>query len=95
MTGLRFPAPHRPPARDKGVFVLVIADTHRCPALKFASAQVIAPSKTPHFFASYGASLVFVETLIGLSAQSAGMALQGRIAEVDLNNRRLQEVLSG
>lgn len=82
-------------ARENGVFVVVITDTHTCPALKYASAGFIAPSKTPHFFSSYTACLFFVETLMGMLARIGGEASRVRIAEVELINRRLQEVVDG
>lgn len=82
-------------ARENGVFVVVITDTHTCPALKHASVGFITPSQTPHFLSSYTASLFFVETLIGMLAQVGGEASKSRIAEVELSNRRLQEVLDG
>lgn len=82
-------------ARENGVFVVVITDSHACPALKYATARFITPSQTPHFFSSYTASLFFVETLIGMLAQIGGEASRSRIAEVELNNRRLQELVDG
>ncbi|WP_299829701.1 MurR/RpiR family transcriptional regulator [uncultured Roseobacter sp.] len=82
-------------ARENGCFVVVITDTHTCPALKYAAAGFITPSKTPHFFSSYTASLFFVETLMGLLARIGGEASRQRIAEVEQNNRRLQEVSDG
>ena len=82
-------------ARENGCFVVVITDTHSCPALKHAAAGFITPSKTPHFFSSYTASLFFVETLMGLLARIGGEASRQRIAEVEQNNRRLQEVSDG
>lgn len=82
-------------ARESGVHVVVITDSPTCPALKFASAGFITPAKTPHFFSSYTASLFFVETLMGLLARIGGDAARDRIAEVELSNRRLQEVLDG
>lgn len=82
-------------ARENGVFVVVITDSHTCPALKYASAGFITPSQTPHFFSSYTASLFFVETLMGLLARIGGEASRKRIAEVEQSNRRLQEVSDG
>ncbi|WP_300035167.1 MurR/RpiR family transcriptional regulator [uncultured Roseobacter sp.] len=82
-------------ARQKGTFVVVITDTHTCPALQHASAQFIIPSDSPNFFSSYTASLFFAETLIGMLAGIGGEASQARIAEVESNNRRLFEVIDG
>ncbi|MBW4710025.1 MurR/RpiR family transcriptional regulator [Roseobacter sp. YSTF-M11] len=82
-------------ARDNGAFVVVITDTHACPALKHASASFIIPSRSPHFFSSYTATLFFVETLIGMLAQIGGERSRKRIAEVEISNRRLQEILDG
>ncbi|MGC3937379.1 MurR/RpiR family transcriptional regulator [Roseobacter sp. EG26] len=82
-------------ARANGAHVVVITDTHACPALKHASARFIIPAKSPHFFSSYTATLFFVETLIGMLAQIGGEASRNRIAEVETSNRRLQEILDG
>ena len=82
-------------ARETGCIVDVNPATHSSPAQHQAAARFITPTTTPHFFSSYTASLFFVETLMGLLARIGGEASRQRIAEVEQNNRRLQEVSDG
>ena len=82
-------------AHDAGAFVIVITDTHTCPALVFASAQFIVPTESRHFFSSYAATVVLCEGMIGMLAGRAGAPAMARIAEVELRNRRLSEVWAG
>lgn len=82
-------------ARGKGAFVVVITDTHTCPALQHASAQFIIPSESPNFFSSYAASLCFAETLIGMLAGIGSDGSRARIDEVERNSRQLHEVQDG
>jgi len=79
-------------AREKGAFVLVITDTHTCPALVHANAHFIMPTASPHFYSSYASTLVFCEIMIGMLAARAGPAARARIAEVESANQSLSEV---
>lgn len=79
-------------ARKQGVFVVLITDTHSCPALKYASANFIVPTESPHFYSSYVVTLFLVETLIGLLVSRSGDNARARIAEVEGANRILAEV---
>ena len=82
-------------AHDQGAFVVVITDTHACPALRHASIHFIVPTESPHFYSSYVATLAFVEGLIGMLVGRAGRCAQERIATVEESNRRLREVSGG
>ncbi|GAA6176221.1 MurR/RpiR family transcriptional regulator [Sulfitobacter pacificus] len=82
-------------AHDAGAFVIVITDTHTCPALVHASAHFIVSTESQHFFSSYAATVVLCEVLIGMLAGRAGAPAMDRIAEVELRNRRLSEVWAG
>ncbi len=79
-------------AHEAGAFVIVITDTHTCPALAHASAQFITPTQSRHFFSSYAATLVLCEIMIGMLAGRAGAPAITRIAEVETSNRHLNEV---
>lgn len=79
-------------AYDSGVYVVVITDTHTCEALRYASSGFIVPSDSPHFFSSYTATTFLVETIIGMLAVRSGAEAGARIAKIEQNNRRLQEV---
>jgi len=82
-------------ARERGVHVIVITDSHTCPALRHASTAFIVPTQSPHFYSSYTATLFLVETMIGMLAARAGAGAGARIAEIEDNNRRMQEVCDG
>ncbi|EPX81640.1 MurR/RpiR family transcriptional regulator [Litoreibacter arenae] len=79
-------------ASASGAFVIVITDTHTCPALIFASASFIVPTQSPHFFSSYASTLVLVEIMIGMLAGRGGTEARDRIALVEDRNRTLNEV---
>lgn len=82
-------------AQSIGVYVVVITDTHSCPALKHASAQFIVPTQSPHFYSSYMVTLFLVEALIGMIVGRSGDHAQERIAQVEKANRILAEVWDG
>ena len=79
-------------ASDRGVYVIVITDTHRCPALQVASAGFVLPTTSPHFYSSYVTTLFFVEALIGLIVSRSGDTAKARIAEVEQTTQVLAEV---
>ncbi len=78
-------------ARELGVFVVVITDSHTCPALATADAGLLVPTRSPHFFSSYVATLFLVETIIGMLAGRSGSEAAARIAEVETRNRKFEE----
>lgn len=82
-------------AASQGAFVVVITDTPLCPALRHASAGFVVPTDSPHFYSSYVATMVLVETMIGMLVGRAGRAARQRIAQVEESNRRLGEVWNG
>lgn len=81
-------------ARARGIYVVVISDTHTCEALRHASSGFIVPSNSPHFFSSYTATVFLVETIIGKLAAQADASAAERIAMIEQLNRRLQETCS-
>ncbi|MHA6266242.1 MurR/RpiR family transcriptional regulator [uncultured Aliiroseovarius sp.] len=81
-------------AQQLDVFVVVITDSHMCPALEFASAAFVVPTESPQFFSSYVATLFLIETIIGMVVGRSGALAQERIAEVELRNRQMAEVWS-
>ncbi|WP_238366726.1 MurR/RpiR family transcriptional regulator [Mesobacterium pallidum] len=80
-------------AKARGVYVVVISDTHACPALRHASARIVVPTESPNFFSSYVATMFLVETLMAMVAARAGPAATDRIADVEGANRALGEVV--
>lgn len=81
-------------ARELGVFVVVITDTHTCPALEYASSSFVVSTEGPHFYSSYVSTVFLIEAIMGLVVGRAGVAAQDRIAEIELRNRQLAEVWS-
>jgi DNA-binding MurR/RpiR family transcriptional regulator len=79
-------------ARRRGASVIVITDTHSCPALVHATAHFVVPSASPHFYSSYASTLVLCEIMIGMLAARAGSKGRARIADVENVNRRLSSV---
>lgn len=79
-------------AQAQGVFLIVISDTHACPALKYADTGFVVPTETPHFYSSYAATIFLIETIVGMVASQVGGAGRARIRQVEDLNRRLEEV---
>lgn len=82
-------------AHKAGAFVIVITDSHTCPALVHASASFIVPTQSQHFFSSYASTIVLCESIVGLLAARSGAPARERIAEVELRNRHLSELWDG
>ncbi|TQV69518.1 MurR/RpiR family transcriptional regulator [Aliiroseovarius halocynthiae] len=81
-------------ARELGVFVVVITDTHTCPALEYASTGFTVSTESPQFYSSYVSTIFLIEAIVGMVVGRSGVAAQDRIAEVELHNRQLAEVWS-
>ncbi|WP_375175482.1 MurR/RpiR family transcriptional regulator [Pseudooceanicola sp.] len=79
-------------ARKQKVHVIVITDTHSCPALQHADTRFIVATNSPHFYSSYVVTMFLVESLIGMLVSRSGPAARARIAEVEDANRVLAEV---
>ena len=79
-------------AKFQGVYVVLITDTHSCPALKHAAARFIVPTNSPHFYSSYVVTVFLVETLIGVLVSRSSSDARARIADVENASRVLAEV---
>lgn len=79
-------------AAKQGAYVVVITDTHSCPALRHADSGFVIPTDGPHFYSSYVATIAFVEVLIGMVAGRMGVKARDRIEKVEESNRQLGEV---
>ncbi|PIE11793.1 MAG: transcriptional regulator [Rhodobacterales bacterium] len=82
-------------AEESGAHVMVLTDSHTCPALRYAQSSFILPTESPHFYSSYVATLTLIEILIGMVVGRSGPAARDRIARVEQSNRRLDELLDG
>lgn len=76
-------------AVEMGAYVLVITDSYNCPALEFASNYFVIPSESPQFFSSYVATLMLIETLVGMLVAQAGSSARCRIEDIERRNRVL------
>jgi DNA-binding MurR/RpiR family transcriptional regulator len=59
-------------ASERGIPTIVITDNHASPALSFSTHSLIIPTESPHFFTSYVATLVMIETMITMLVARAG-----------------------
>lgn len=79
-------------ASAQGVFVVIITDSHKCPALAHATAKFILPSDGLNFFSSYVPTIALIEALIGMLAVKKGKPAQERIRSIEESNRRLEYI---
>lgn len=78
-------------AAENGASVIVLTDSHAFPGLRYAAFHFIQRTDSPHFFSSYAATLVLIETITGMLVARAGSGAEARIHEVDRHNRLLDE----
>ncbi|WP_029065249.1 MurR/RpiR family transcriptional regulator [Labrenzia sp. DG1229] len=78
-------------AAGNGATVVVLTDSHAFPGLQYADFHFIQRTESPHFFSSYAATLVLIETITGMLVARAGSGADARIQEVDKHNRLLDE----
>jgi DNA-binding MurR/RpiR family transcriptional regulator len=78
-------------AAERGATLIVITDSHACPALARADHRFLVPSESPQFFSSYSASLVLIESIIGMLLARSDTDAQARIRDVEAQNHRLEE----
>ncbi len=71
--------------------VIVITDSHACPAIQYANFPFIIPSDSPQFFSSYAATIALMETMVAMIVAQTGDAATNRISEVEGQNKRLGE----
>lgn len=78
-------------AHESGAFVTVISDSPLCPATPFSTHSFVVPTESPQFFSSYVATLVLLESLMGMVIRRAGKESGRRLKAVEANNHRLGE----
>ena len=76
-------------AHESGAFVVVISDSIFCPAFRFAAQTFVVPTDSPQFFSSYVATLVLLESLMGMVIQRSGQESAARLKQVETNNHRV------
>jgi|GEM_PF-103804 len=70
-------------ARERGVQVIAITDGPGNPVAGLADLGFTVAPESPHFFTSYTAALVLLETLITMVVREAGAAAEARIATIE------------
>ncbi len=78
-------------ARERGAQVIAITDGPGNPLAGLADLNFTVATESPHFFTSYAAALVLIETLMTMVVREAGAAGEARIAEVEAAHRALGE----
>ncbi len=76
-------------ARARGVAVIAITDGPGNPLAGLADLNFTVATESPHFFISYAAALVLIETLITMVVREVGAAAEARIAKVEAAHRAL------
>jgi DNA-binding MurR/RpiR family transcriptional regulator len=74
-----------------GAQVIVVTDSHACPANKYAHYSFIVPSDSPQFFSSYAATIALLETMIAMLVARSDAATSQRIRDVETRNASLGE----
>ena len=78
-------------AANRGAALIVITDSHACPILDRSRYSFFVPTETPQFFSSHVATVVLIETIVGMLVSRAGEDARARIDEVERNNHLLDE----
>lgn len=78
-------------AHDAGAKVTAITDSPASPLLPNAAHSFIVRVESPQFFPSHAATLVLLESLLGMVVRRQGKHVQARMAAVESLNRALGE----
>ncbi len=73
-------------ARQLGAYVMSITDAIGSPVIPASSASFIVPSESPQFFPSYVATLLFIESIMGMLVRRGGPAVKKRVAAAETAN---------
>lgn len=76
---------------EQGVPLLALTDSHLSPVAEHAQHCFCIETKSPQFFPSHVAAMVFFEAIIGMAIQIKGEEAQQRIAAVERRNHKLGE----
>jgi DNA-binding MurR/RpiR family transcriptional regulator len=76
-------------ARERGAQVIAITDGPGNPVAGLADLGFTVATESPHFFTSYAAALVLIETLVTMVVREAGAAAGARIADIEAAHHKL------
>ncbi len=82
-------------ASQRGACVVVITDSHVFPGLADADFGFVTQVESPQFFTSYAATVVLIETLVGMLVERAGPTAEATIRETAAQNRELEQYVEG
>ena len=74
-------------AHRSGAQVVAITDGVQSPVMQFAQHSFIVATDSPNFFPSHAATVVLLETLIGMVVRRSGKPAQRRIGATESANR--------
>ena len=77
--------------REAGAWVIGITDEVVSPLHRQCAVSFTVPSVTPQFFPSHAATLVLIESLIGIAIARGGDSVGRRIAAVESTSHRIGE----
>lgn len=76
-------------AAERGAHVVLITDSHTCPALAFASEYFVLSADSPHYFPSYAPTVVLLEAMMSMLAAHLGDVAEERIKQTEAIRRDL------
>ena len=76
---------------ERNAWVIGITDEAMSPLPVHCAASFIVSTRTPQFFSSHVATLVLIESLIGMIVASGGDSVRDRIAAVELTSHAIGE----
>ena len=77
--------------RDRGAYVIGITDGISSPLCQYCNSTFFIATETPQFFTSHAATLVLLETLIGIVVGKGGEAVSNRIANIEATSLAVGE----
>ena len=78
-------------AHTAGIPVIAVTDSYAAPIVPHASHTFVAPTDSPHFFASAVPLIVFFESLLSMVVRRTGEKATKRIAEIERESHRSAE----
>ncbi len=80
--------------KQVGAHVIGITDTPSSPLCQHTNSVFLVPTDTPQFFTSHAATLVLLETLVGLVVKASGDPVGERVARIEAQCREMGEYYS-
>ncbi|MEM7429115.1 MAG: MurR/RpiR family transcriptional regulator [Pseudomonadota bacterium] len=78
-----------------GAFLIAITDDVASPLIPSSSASFIVPTESPQFFPSYIATLLLIESIMGMLVRRGGPAVRKRVAAAESANASMGDYWQG